>query len=399
MFKRFSHRVGLLAGALVWTGACFAQSAAEQVILAGTALGSGFFIGVSSSENRTDWLSTEGTTDFVMAYPSGQAWGSVFITFGPAVASSPPGKDMTAYQTLVLELSGDPGTTIDVGIKDSSQPNTGGEIKKTLTLSGVFQTYMIPLASFTGANLSKVYVLTEFVFGGSHSQTVRVRSVKYTSASSTSVKVLPQIAFGGGWYSAIYFANTGNAAVSFQAGFFADDGTPLTVAAVGAPSKTLSLGPGSTAIIEIPNAGTNTEGYASAALPPEVIGYGVFRWSTPGNPDQEAVVPFSGNTATVSTLVWDDTKYSTAIAVLNPSSVNGTVAIAVRNESGLAIGNPSISLAPGAKKTFMLRDLPGLSAVTGARGSADFVATAGAVAVLGLRANGTAITSIPTSDK
>jgi hypothetical protein len=307
--------------------------------------------------------------------------------------------NLTAYRTLVLELSGTPGATIDVGIRDSTQPNTGGESKRTLTLSGDFQTYMIPLASVAGADLSKVYVLTEFVFGGPQSQTVRVRSIKYTSASATSIKVLPQIAFGGGWYSAVYLANTGNATTSFQTNFFADDGAPLTVGSIGAASKTLSLGPGSTAIIEMPNVGANTEGYVSAALPPEVIGYGVFRWSTPGNPDQEAVVPFSGNAATVSTLVWDNTRYVTAIAVLNPSSVNGTVAIAVRSESGLVIGSGAISLAPGGKKTFLLSDLPGLNAVTGARGSADFVATTGAVAVLGLRANGVAITSIPTSDR
>jgi sugar lactone lactonase YvrE len=41
--------------------------------------------------------------------------------------------------------------------------------------------------------------------------------------------VLPQFAFGGGWYSALYFTNTGNGAVSFTVNFLADSGTPLIV--------------------------------------------------------------------------------------------------------------------------------------------------------------------------
>ena len=389
----------VLIGVFVFAGACLAQSPSALVILSGTTLATGYSIGLNSSGNRTDWLATEGSSDFIMRYPAGQSWGGVWITYGPSVATNRPGADLSAFQTLAIELCGDPGTTIDVGIKDSTQLDDGTEAKTRVTLSADWQTYTIPLSNFTGVKLSKVYMPVEFVFSGALSQTARVRSVVYTTASATGVKVLPQFAFGGGWYSAVYFSNPGAAAVSFPVAFYGDDGTPLTISSVGAPSKTYTLAPGATVVIEAPNVGPLVQGYVSAVLQPEVIGYGVFRWSNPGYPDQEAVVPLSGNQTTLSSLIWDDTKYATAIAILNPGSVTATIAVTVRNASGKVIGTPLISLAPGNKQTFMLRDLQGLSQVSGSLGSADFVATTGAVAVLGLRANGSAITSIPTSDR
>jgi len=403
MSNRSYFFAGLFATACLCTGTCLAQCAPEQVALNGITLGSGYSIGLNTSGNRTDWLATEAAADFVMRYPAGQAWGSVFITDGMAVATNRPGIDLSTCKTLIIELSGDPGSTVAVGIKDSNQPDDGTEAKRTLTLSGDFQTYTIPLSSFIGVNLSKVYVLCELVFGDSQqsqtAQTVRLRSIKFSSASALSTKILPQLAYGGGWYSAVYFTNTSAAAVSFRADFFADDGSSLTLPSVGSSNKVFNLGPRSTGIIEAPNTGPLTQGYVSAALPPEVAGYGVFRWSNAGSPDQEAVVPLSGNTATVSTLVWDDTKYTTAIAILNPASVAAAVSVTVRNESGQIIGTAALSLAPGNKKTFLLRDLPGLGAVSGSRGSVDFVATTGAASVLGLRANGAAITSIPATDR
>jgi len=46
-----------------------------------------------------------------------------------------------------------------------------------------------------------------------------------------------------------------------------------------------------------------------------------------------------------------------------------------------------------------LRDLPGLAGVSGSLGSVDFTTSIGTLAALGLRFNGAAFTSIPTSDR
>jgi P pilus assembly chaperone PapD len=217
------------------------------------------------------------------------------------------------------------------------------------------------------------------------------------AAQSAAATVLPQVAFGGGWYSALYFTNLTGAAVSFPVSFVDDAGTPLTVASLGGTTAQVSLAAYGTAIVEAPNVGNLLQGYAAFTLPAGVYGYGVFRQSVTGRPDQEAVVPFSAASATSNTLTWDETNLITAVAVVNPSSTAATVAVTLWDENGNTVGTSSISLAPNSKTETALRTLPGLSGMVGLRGSARFTATGGNVAVLGLRFDGAAFTSIPTT--
>lgn len=216
-----------------------------------------------------------------------------------------------------------------------------------------------------------------------------------TSVGPTT-QVLPQLAFGGGWYSALYFTNSNVGAVSFPVSFTSDNGTPLTVPSIGGSSTTVNLGPQGTAILEAPNVGTLSQGYVTAALPTGVTGYGVFRQTVPGVPDQEAVVPLANVSSTGSTLIYDDTAYVTGVAIANPSALPVTVSVTVWNNFGTVIGTSSIFLAAGTKTEAALRNISGLSAVAGNRGTARFTVASGSVAVLGLRFDGTAFTSIPT---
>jgi hypothetical protein len=226
--------------------------------------------------------------------------------------------------------------------------------------------------------------------------------VRIVGLAATTPPVAPQIlsqfVFGGGWYSALYFTNSSAGSVSFPVTFTTDNGTPLIVPSIGS-SAILNLAPHATAILEAPNTGTVNDGYVTASLPAGVTGYGVFRQSLPGNPDQEAVVPLASSTSTSSTLVWDDTVYATGIAIANPSTVPVTVSITVWNDSGGIIGTSSMPLAAGAKTVSYLRGISGLSGVAGNRGSARFAVSSGSVAVLGLRFNGNAFTSIPTAQQ
>jgi hypothetical protein len=215
----------------------------------------------------------------------------------------------------------------------------------------------------------------------------------------TATRILPQLAFGGGWYTAIYFTNLSSVPVSFIVNFIGNDGNPLTISAVSGSSTTVNLAARGTAMIEIPNVGSLVQGYVSAALPAGVTGYGVFRQSVPGVADQEAVVPLSGTTATTSTLEFDDTKYVTGIAVVNLTSASTTISVFVRDAHGNTIGTSNIALGPHAKTAVVLRDLPGLAGVSGSLGSVDFTTSIGTLAALGLRFNGAAFTSIPTSDR
>jgi hypothetical protein len=151
--------------------------------------------------------------------------------------------------------------------------------------------------------------------------------------------------YGGGWYSALYFTNTTSGAVAVLLSFTGDNGAPLNVPSVGS-SITLNLLSRGTVLLEVPNNGSLTQGYVTATLPSGVIGYGIFRQSVSGRPDQEAVVPFSDRMSTSSTLIWDDANFSTAVAVVNPSSVPVVVSITVWNVFGNIIGTSSLSLGP-----------------------------------------------------
>ena len=211
--------------------------------------------------------------------------------------------------------------------------------------------------------------------------------------------VLPQFAFGGGWYSALYFTNTNPTAVSFTVNFIADTSTPLNVPSIGGSSKTLNIPAGGTAILEAPNNGPLNQGYVSMTLPSGVEAYGVFRQSVAGIAGQEAVVPLSSSFSTSTTIIWDDTNFTTAVAIVNPSAAAAIVTITVRDPNGVTLGQSSVSLAANNKIALVMKTLPGLSGMIGNRGAADFTVASGAVAVLGLRFDGAAFTSIPATQR
>src|ERR1017187_3269952 len=212
-------------------------------------------------------------------------------------------------------------------------------------------------------------------------------------------KILPQFVFGGGYYSALYFANTTASAVSFTVSFVTENANAMNVASVGGASAVVSIPPYGTKIIEALNSGAVTEGWATFSPPTGVTGYGVLRQSVSGRDDQEAVVPFSDSTVTSSTLVWDDTAFTTAAAIVNPTAVHTTGTETVHNDQGQIIGTASIPLNAGNHTATILRGVAGLSSMSGHRGYATFTVSSGNVAVLGLRFADAAFTSIPTSDK
>jgi hypothetical protein len=219
------------------------------------------------------------------------------------------------------------------------------------------------------------------------------------SGDVAAPKVLPQIAFGGGWYTALYFNNSGAGSASFPVNFVGPDGTPLNVPSLGGTSTTVNMVGRGTSFVELPNSGLLNQGYAAFSLPPGVTGYGVFRQSLDGRPDQEAVVPLSSATATSATLIWDDTNLTTAVAIVNLSTDN-VVTVSLRDAQGRNLGNPSrVSVPPNGRVAVALRDLPGLGNLVGNRGSAEFTVTNGNVAVMGLRFRLTSFTSIPALEK
>src|SRR4051794_32809636 len=107
--------VGLLVTAET---SVLAQTALSREILTGTHLFAGFDMGVDSSEHRTDWLSSDPSGAIRMAYPAGQSWGAVFVTVGVPKSPPRPSMDLSSYTTLLIEVRGDSGSTIEIGVKD-----------------------------------------------------------------------------------------------------------------------------------------------------------------------------------------------------------------------------------------------------------------------------------------
>jgi len=208
--------------------------------------------------------------------------------------------------------------------------------------------------------------------------------------------VLPQLPFGGGWYTAMYFTNANSYSVSFTVNFTLDGGTAMNIPGVGS-SQQVNLAPHSTTIIEALNQGSLVQGYATFTLPVGVNGYGVFRQTVPGINDQEAVVNFVSAAATGAILTWDDTAYTTAVAIANPSAAPTTVTITVSDNNGNQIGSTQVALGAFSKTENVLAAFPGLGGMANLRGTALFTVDNGNVAVLGLRFNGSALTSIPTT--
>ena len=220
------------------------------------------------------------------------------------------------------------------------------------------------------------------------------------ATTSAATSILPQVAFGGGWATALYFTNLSASAVSFPVNFVAGDGSQLNIPALSGSFVQVNLAERGSAVIEAPNSGSLVQGYATAALPTGVTGYGVFRYTAPGSAaGQEAVVPLSGVTATTSTMIFDETSYTTGVAVVGLGSSAVTVSVTAHNQQGNTLGTGSIQLAANGKTAVLLRDIPGLSGVVGKLGSVDFSVSSGNVAVLGIRTDGLAFTSIPTSNR
>jgi len=238
--------------------------------------------------------------------------------------------------------------------------------------------------------------------GDNTGDTIYTTSIQIAEAGGPAVTgkvhVLPQLAFGGGWYSALYFSNTTDAPATIGVAFYGADGSVLSVPLVGVgpvSNQVTTIPAKGTVILEAPNSGNLQQGWAQATLPPGVTGYGIFRQSVQGQPDQEAVVPLSEDSRQVANMVWDDTGFTTAMAVVNPKSQAMAVTFNVFDAAGSQIGTVALNLAGHSRQAFVLRDQPGLAGVTSKRGLIRLSVPDGSVSALGLRFGGTAFTSIP----
>nr|NQU93348.1 hypothetical protein [Bacteroidota bacterium] len=142
----------------------------------------GFGLGVDDSQNLANWIQQD-TASIGIHYPGGLEWGAVFITVGGDPKDPPrPWIDISACTKFSIEMKGTTGMEgVRIGIKDKDDPDDGTETKKTVYLTQDWKVYEFTLSDFVTCDLTKVYVVPEFVFpGGSsnNSVTVDIKNIK-----------------------------------------------------------------------------------------------------------------------------------------------------------------------------------------------------------------------------
>jgi hypothetical protein len=135
------------------------------------------YLGVNSSGGKTDWKK-ELNGEISMTYPRGENWGTVYITVGEATQQLEKRqfKNFSYYSSLILELKGEEGDTIQIGMKDPNTPEVGP--RHTLTLKKGWNIYPINLDEFKTVDLKHLYVVTEFVFSNKP-QTLSVKKIRF----------------------------------------------------------------------------------------------------------------------------------------------------------------------------------------------------------------------------
>lgn len=133
-------------------------------------------------------------------------------------------------------------------------------------------------------------------------------------------------------------------------------------------------------------------GWANMQAAGTVDGYGVY---TNAGANWEAVVPLATTGASEYVLPFDNTgALSTGVAIANLSSQPATIDVIVRNDGGLQIKSTSLALDALGHTYFLLATAYPVTA--GIRGTVEFnSSTGGGISVIGLRANGPALTTVP----
>ena len=210
-------------------------------------------------------------------------------------------------------------------------------------------------------------------------------------------RVIAQFVDGGGWKTSVFFVNLESHPVNFQVLFFNDDGTDMFVPIAGLGlvrqvQITLDTA-GSTEFETTGFANSLSQGWAllSQTTTDTVGGMAIFRQHVFGRPDQEAVVPIVSQFDSHFVLLFDNTAYTTGIAIANPTLNFVDIPVNIRNQAGVIIDQRTISLGPYDHTAFSVPDT--WFSTDGIRGAIEFQTSGFGVAALGLRFSGSAFTS------
>jgi len=215
---------------------------------------------------------------------------------------------------------------------------------------------------------------------------------------------MAQLASGGGWDTALTLINTSGTAGQAVLDFFGNDssplGLPLTFPQTPSPScangstVTCTVNGHSLLVIDIqqPDNPNAQVGSAQLLANDSIGGFAIFSYLPTG---QEAVVPLETRNAASYVLAFDNTgALATGVAIANIKPQTANIPVVIRDDTGAQIGTGTVMLAAQGHTSFMLTDNYGVT--VGKRGTLQLdTPPSGQVSVLGLRANGSALTTIP----
>jgi len=227
------------------------------------------------------------------------------------------------------------------------------------------------------------------------------------SAALSLAGSLAQIASAGGWDTSLTLVNLGTATGEARLSFYANNGSPLslpyTLPQQPASGTTLgstideNLSPNAVLVLDTTGPINQAVATGSSQLltSGNIGGFGIFTYTPSG---QAAVVPLEARNASAYVLAFDNTgELATGLAIANLASGASSVGVVIRDDTGQKIGTGTINLPPQGHNSFLLTDSTlGFPITAGKRGTVEFdTPQGGQISVLGLRANGNALTSLP----
>lgn len=217
----------------------------------------------------------------------------------------------------------------------------------------------------------------------------------------TAGGTMAHVASGGGWQTLFTLVNTGATSANVTLNFSADDGTALSLP-LSFPQQTGMTATESSVSQVIPAGATlliATQGLSSASAVTgsaqltttgNVSGFAIFQ-----NGGQEAVVPLQAGTASSYTLAFDNTgNLVTGVALANSSGQAAVVPATLRDSTGATLASTTVNLPASGHSSQILTNL--FAQAQNIRGTLEFDTPAGGqIGALGIRASGTAFTTIP----
>ena len=211
-------------------------------------------------------------------------------------------------------------------------------------------------------------------------------------------QIIPQVADGAGWATTIVLVNktssTQSAALSFNMDTVDSATTPWTPPFNESVSlSSISLPAGSALFLHTPGtAATLTQGWGQLDAATGVTGYAIFTSRATGTA-QDGTAPAVSASSRILVPFDNTSGLISAFAMANPNNAAEIVQVNIRTSDGMLSGTLPILPAKG-QTTFLIPQLfPGTA---GKSGLAEFyVAGAGTISIIALRANGSAFTAAP----